>query len=124
MAYSEHLADRIRKLLARRQGITERHMFGGVAFLHHGNMCCGVVGDTLMLRVGRDQYDTCLRYKHVKPMDFTGKPLKGFIYVLPDGIERSKQLKRWVDIALAFSKTLPKKSITTPNRPDVLPAQY
>lgn len=96
-------------MLRRRKGITEKKMFGGIAFMHHGNMSCGVTDDRLMVRVGADNYEACLKRKHVREMDFTGRPLKGFIYVMPEGIKRRDGLQRWVETGLSFTKTLPKK---------------
>ena len=86
MAYDEHLANRVRQLFAARRGLVERKMFGGLAFLLHGRMCCGIVGHELMVRVPLDDYQALLRRRHVRPMDFTGKPLKGFVYVAPAGV--------------------------------------
>lgn len=108
MAFDANQAERVRNALARTRGITEKKMFGGLAFLHHGNMCCGVLDDKLVVRVGPNAYDAALTRKHVKAMDFTGKPLTGFIYVLPSGIKRAEQLRRWVDAGLSFTRTLPK----------------
>lgn len=109
MAFDEKQAQRVRRVLGRTRGITEKKMFGGIAFMHHGNMCCGLNDDKLVVRVGAAAYDASLKRKHVAPMDFTGKPLKGFIYVLPAGIKRIDQLKYWVEEGLAFTRTLPKK---------------
>ena len=74
-----------------------------------GNMCCGIVKDTLMLRVGPDQYEKLLRKPHARPMDFTGRPLKGFLYVAPEGIRTEAALRHWVQHALDFVATLPAK---------------
>jgi len=109
MPYNEKQANRLRKLLASHRGISEKKMFGGIAFMHHGNMCAGITGDKLVVRVGADQYQSCLKRKHAAPMDFTGKPLTGFVYVLPEGIKRSDQLNHWLKTGLRFTKTLPKK---------------
>ncbi len=80
MAYDEELAKRIRRALGSRRKFVERRMFGGLAFLYEGRMCCGIVGDDLMLRITSDEFDAALRRRHVRPMDFTGKPLGGFVY--------------------------------------------
>lgn len=95
MAYDETLADRIRKVLSG-PGVEERRMFGGLAFLVGGRMCCGVQGADLMVRVPGDSHETALRKAHVRPMDFTGKPLKGFVYVSPAGISTAAALRGWI----------------------------
>ena len=80
MAYDEGLAQRVREVLAERSDLSERKMFGGLCFLVNGNMCCGVVRDELMVRVGPDAYDESLSLPHARKMDITGRPMKGFVY--------------------------------------------
>ena len=109
MAYDEALAARIRQALAPRPDIDERKMFGGLAFMLRGNMCCGVAGETLMLRLGNDGAAAALREPHTRPMDFTGKPLKSMVYVEPAGIAAPEDLNRWVNRAADFTATLPLK---------------
>jgi len=109
MAYDEKAAQRLRKVFSRRKGVTEKKMFGGVAFMLHGNMCCGENEDLLMLRVGPDNYDESLKEKHTRPMDFTGRPMKGYIYVEPRGYKSEEDLRSWLDRAAKFVKTLPPK---------------
>ncbi len=109
MAYDEALAARIRQALAPRPDIDERKMFGGLAFMLRGNMCCGVAGETLMLRLGNDGAAAALREPHTRPMDFTGKPLKSMVYVEPAGIAAPEDLNRWVNRAADFAATLPPK---------------
>ena len=75
---------------------TERRMFGGVTFLCQGRLCGGIVGNDLMVRVPVDEFDAALRKRHARPMDFTGKPLKGFLYVSPPGIRTAAALRRWL----------------------------
>ncbi len=82
-------------------------MFGGLCFLQWGNMACGIVGDKLMLRVGADGYEDALAQPDAAPMDFTGKPLKGMVYVLAAGVSTDAALRRWLDRALRFSGSLP-----------------
>jgi hypothetical protein len=96
MAYDEQLATRIRRALAGRPGITERKMFGGLAFLSRGRMCCGIVGSDLMVRAPMDVFDELLRRRHVRPMDFTGKPLRGFLFVSPPGFRTARALQIWL----------------------------
>jgi TfoX/Sxy family transcriptional regulator of competence genes len=107
MAYDEVLAERVRDVLAGRLDVTERKMFGGLAFMLGGHMACGIVGERLMLRLGADEAERALAREHVQPMDFTGRPLKGMVYVAPEGIRTAKQLGGWVERASAFVATLP-----------------
>ena len=96
MAYDERLANRIRRAFGHRGDITERRMFGGLAFLRDGRMCCGIVGSDLMVRVPMDEFDAVLRRRHVRPMDFTGRPLKGFVYVSAAGCSAAVSLRAWL----------------------------
>ena len=96
MAYDDKLANRIRQVLAARGDIAERKMFGGLAFLLQGRMCCGIVGNKLMVRVSADEFDAVMRGRHVRPMDFTGKPLRGFVYVSPPGFRTATALRTWL----------------------------
>jgi TfoX/Sxy family transcriptional regulator of competence genes len=109
MAYDEGLAERIREVLAKVPDVTEKNMFGGVCFLVAGNMCCGVTGDILMARVGPDRYAEYLALPHAREMDFTGKPLKGMIYVDSEGIAEDEDLEAWISRCRDFMKTLPAK---------------
>jgi len=109
MAYDEGLAQRIRELLAEEQGLAEKNMFGGVAFLVGGNMAVGVVKDELMVRVGPTAYDAALREPHARPMDFTKRPMKGFVFVGPAGFEEDQDLRRWVERGVRFAGSLPRK---------------
>jgi TfoX/Sxy family transcriptional regulator of competence genes len=109
MAFDEPLAARVRKALKGCRGLEERKMFGGLAFLVRGNMCCGVIGDKLMVRVGPESYDKAISARHVLPMDFTGKPLKGLVYVTAPGIASDRALKAWVTRGLEFARSLPAK---------------
>lgn len=96
MAYDEQLADHIRRAFGRNTHIVERKTFGGLAFLYGGRMCCGVVGGDLMVRVPDDEFDAVMRRRHVRPMDFTGKPLRGFVYVSPPGFRTLRALHGWL----------------------------
>ena len=109
MAYDEGVAERIREVFADRFDIDEKRMFGGLAFMQAGNMCVGIVNDTLMARVGPDQYLASLELPNTREMDFTGKPLKGFIYVDPEGFETDDNLREWIQRCEAFTHTLPPK---------------
>ncbi|MEX2282834.1 MAG: TfoX/Sxy family protein [Gemmatimonadota bacterium] len=96
MAYDEQLANRIRQAIGTRNDITERRMFGGLAFLCQGRMCCGIVGSDLMVRIPDDEFDAVMRGRHVRPMDFTGRPLRGFVYVSPPGFRTTTALRAWL----------------------------
>jgi hypothetical protein len=109
MAYDEGLAERIREMLAGHEDLVERRMFGGLCFMLSGHMCCGIVDDTLMARVGPDNYTGCLAEKHVREMDFTGRPLTGMVYVAPKGFESDQDLGRWLDTCICFVTSLPLK---------------
>lgn len=109
MAYNEVLAERIRSLLARRRGMDERKMFGGVAFLLNGNMCCGVLKNDLIVRVGPDRYEDAITLPHARPMDFTGRPIKGFVYVGPMGCRTGAALAKWIRMGIELASSLPKK---------------
>ena len=108
MAYSEQLAERIRAVLAGHDKLTERKMFGGLAFMLCGNMACGVIGDELMVRVGAEQQESMLAQPHARPMDFTGRPMKSMVFVGSDGLE-SASLATWVERGLAYATALPPK---------------
>jgi hypothetical protein len=92
MAYDETLAKRIRKTLGRKQRVTEKKMFGGLAFMLGGKMFCGIIGDDLMVRVGPDGHDDALTQPHVRPMDFTGRPMRGYVYVAPPACRTDAEL--------------------------------
>ena len=108
MAYDEKLAARVRALLANRNDVRERKMFGGVTFMVAGHMCCGVNGDELIVRLDPDHEDAALAGPHARPMDFTGRPMRGFVTVQPEGLNGA-QLKRWVQEAVARAESLPPK---------------
>jgi hypothetical protein len=110
MAFDERLADRVREALCRRRGLTEKKMFGGIAFLAGGHMFCGVIGEDLMVRVGPKAWGEALARRHVRLMDFTGRPLTGYVYVGPAGTRTAASLRSWVDRGLAFVRTLPRKA--------------
>ncbi len=107
MAYSEDLADRIRD--AAGDTVTEKKMFGGIAFLHQGNMAVGVSGDDLMVRVGADAYEKALEEPGVNEMTKTGRPMTGWVLVASEVISDDAALSEWVDTGLAFAAGLPPK---------------
>lgn len=109
LAYDEGVAQRLRECLDTRDDVVEKKMFGGIAFMLSGNMCCGVVKDGLMARVGPDFYEQALALPHAREMDFTGRPLKGFIYIEPEGFSSDQDLNRWIDRCVQFVNGLPVK---------------
>ena len=109
MAYDEDLALRLRVVFQDETDVVEKKMFGGMAFMVRGNMCCGVTGSDLMVRVGAEQYDDAISLPHARPMDFTGRPLKGFVYVDGEGLDTDENLKEWVNRSMKFVSTLPSK---------------
>jgi TfoX/Sxy family transcriptional regulator of competence genes len=109
MAYSESLASRIRDALSRTRGVEEKKMFGGVGFLLNGNMLVGVWKQSLIVRLSAEEGEAALAEPYVKDFDVTGRPMKGWVMVEPEGIEDDGQLKGWIDRAIDFVKTLPKK---------------
>ena len=109
VAYDEGLAQRIREALSERPDLSERKMFGGLCFMLSGNMCAGIVGEELMLRVGPDSYEHALSRPHAREMDFTGRSLKGMVYVGVDGFADDADLSSWLEIAVSFAGGLPPK---------------
>ena len=118
MAYDEKLANRVRRGLAMRKGITEKKMFGGLAFLLGGRMCCGVLNDDLVIRVGPERYAAALSQAHTRPMDFTGRPLTGFVYVGLRGVKTDAALAKWLREATEYALTLPEGKAGAKRRTD------
>ena len=110
MAYDEALADRIRSTLTDEPALTEKRMFGGLAFLYRDLMFVGVSGNKLMARVGKDNYADSLAHKHVREMDFTGRPMQGYVYVEPAGLRSDEQLRFWLQRCKEFVSALPAKA--------------
>jgi TfoX/Sxy family transcriptional regulator of competence genes len=102
MSYDERLAERVRRVLSDRDDIVERKMFGGLCFMVNGKMCCGITATDFMVRVGKAGYEDALTQPHARPMDFTGRPLKGIIYVAEEGLRSEPALRRWVNRGLSF----------------------
>ncbi len=106
MAFDEFLAARIREALARKRGVEEKKMFGCVCFLLNGNALAGVWKDRLIARLGPDEGEAALLEPHVRAFDITGRPMRNWVAVEPGGVEDNDQLKRWIDLAMKFVKTL------------------
>jgi hypothetical protein len=108
MAYSRQLAQRLEILLADLAPV-RKEMFGGVGYLLHGNMVCGVIGEDLILRVGPEKYESMMAHPQARPFDMTGRPMRGWVVILPAGVQTDMELHSLVDQALAFNATLPPK---------------
>ncbi len=109
MAYDEGVAQRVREALLDAPGVVEKRMFGGLAFMVGGNMSCGVVGAELMVRVGPEAHEEALAMPHARVMDFTGKPLKGMVYVSEAGLAADEDLAAWVGRGVEYASSLPPK---------------
>jgi len=113
MAYDETSAGRIREMLESNpsclHGLTEQRMFGGLCFMIHGNMCCGVVGDDLVLRLGKELTSVALEEPNTRPMNFTGRVLSTMVYVDLCAVHTQEELRSWIDRAVRFSMTFAPK---------------
>ena len=109
MAFNASLTDRIRPRLQSHKGFTEKRMFGGVAFLLNGNMCCGVHADSMIVRLNPADTDKALSSKHVRIFDLTGRPMKGWILVDAKGLAKDGDLSKWMDMAVRYAASLPPK---------------
>ena len=109
MPYDEGLAERVRELLEERPDLSERKMFGGIGFMLGGNMCCGVLGDELVVRLSAEEGEAALAEPHVRPFDFTGKPMKKMVYVDPEGTVTDEDLAAWVEAGADYASSLPPK---------------
>jgi TfoX/Sxy family transcriptional regulator of competence genes len=104
MAYNEKLADRIRELLSFKRKVEEKKMMGGLTFMVNNKMCVGIAGDDLMARIDPDIYESALKKKGCREMDFTGRPMRGFVFIDPEGIKTQKDLSYWLELALEYNK--------------------
>jgi TfoX/Sxy family transcriptional regulator of competence genes len=109
VAYDDVTAARAKEVLLEYGDVDERKMFGGIAFMVKGYMVCGVIEERFIARLGPDGAGEALKDKHVRPMDFTGKPMKGYVYVDKQGIGSESELRRWIRSALDFVDTLPRR---------------
>jgi TfoX/Sxy family transcriptional regulator of competence genes len=103
MPYSEKLADRIRKSWVGLKGVAEKKMMGGLTFMVNDKMCVGILDDDLMVRLNPEMHAEALARKGCREMDFTGKPMRGFVFVGPEGIKTQKDLDYWLEVALAYN---------------------
>ena len=109
MAYSEKLAERITTLLKPQKKLVIKKMFGGICYMLKEKMIAGIVENKLMIRCLRDEYSALLKKPHAGEMTFTGKPMKGFLYIAPEGIRTDKQLQKWLDVGIEFAHKSPSK---------------
>jgi TfoX/Sxy family transcriptional regulator of competence genes len=104
MAYDERLADRIREILVDQPVIEEKQMMGGLAFMVNNKMCVGVIKDDMMARIDPDIFEEAIEKHGCRPMDFTHKPMKGWVFISPEGIDKVKDLEYWIGLALDFNQ--------------------
>ena len=116
MAFDANLAERVRELLGDADGVVELKMFGGWGVTIHANMAVGVTGEDLIVRVGPDAYDTALAKPGARPFDFTGRSMKGWVYVDAATVARKPALRTWVNLGMTFAQSLPAK-VAKPRRP-------
>ena len=109
MAFDEDLAQRVRDLLSARADVSERKMFGGIAFMVGGNMACGVLGEDLIVRLDKEESEKALAEDGVRPFDFTGKAMKGIVYVSPERTSDDAALAEWVEAGADYATSLPPK---------------
>lgn len=109
MPYDETLADRMRPVLLTRSNVQEKSMFGGIAFLVNGNMCCGIWKDLLVIRLDKEEGTAALQEPHVRVMDITGRPMKGWLFVEKKGYAQDKDLFSWIERAYEFASSLKPK---------------
>lgn len=110
MAFDESLAARIRDALIHTNGVVEKKMFGALCFMLHGNMLVGVWIESLIARLGPDEAEEALTQTHVREFDVTGKPMRNWVLVEPEGLDEDDQLTHWIEKAIQFVRTLPRKS--------------
>jgi len=116
MSFDETLAARVRKGLSRSSGVTERSMFGGIAWMLDGNMFVGIVKDELMVRVGPDAHEAAVAEPHARMMDFARRPMRGYVFVASEGLQTDASLAGWVERGAAFTATLPAKKGRSPRK--------
>src|SRR5258708_4682338 len=111
MSYDEKTAERVRRILSLRLDVVEKKMFGGLCFMVNGSMCCGLTSTALMVRIGPDGYERALAQPHARPMDFTGRPLTGMVYVDPAGYKTDAALAKWLQRGIDCGSGLPAKKV-------------
>lgn len=109
MAYDLKLAQRVRTTIGSASGLSEKEQFGGIAFLIRGNVACGIIGEELLVRVGKELHDEAVQMKGAKPFSLTGRPSKGWVLVGRSGLKGPAALKKWVEMGMEFARSLPPK---------------
>ncbi len=109
MAFNFEVAGKIRTELQGIAGLSERKMFGGIAFMIDGNLACGVQGESLIVRVGPERHSEALAQPHARPFDFSGRPMSGWVYVDPDGYASAQDFKKWIQWGVEYASSLPRK---------------
>lgn len=104
MAYSEKLAGRVREILVDHPMVEEKKMMGGLTFMVNNKMCIGILNDDLMARIDPAVYETALEKRGCREMDFTGRPMKGFVFITPEGTKTKNDLNYWIGLALDYNK--------------------
>ena len=117
MPYNENLADRIRESLASLPKVEEKAMMGGLTFMVNKKMCVGILNDDMMCRIHPDVYEEVLERKGCRPMDFTGRPMKGFVFVDPDGYRTRKDMDHWIKLCLEFNRVAKASKKSTASKP-------
>ena len=117
MGYSKAVAERVRSILARRPDVVERRMIGGLSFMVSDNMCCGVMGDDLMVRLGPAAYEWAIAQSHMRRMEFAGRPLKSFVRVDLGGFQTEAELAAWIQRGIDCVATLPAKTAPARKQP-------
>jgi len=109
MVYDGGLAQRVRETMEEMAGYAEKHMFGGIGFMLHGNMACGVINEDLIVRVGPERYEEALAEPHTRPFDMTGRPMTGWVAVGAPGYEADEDLEAWTEEGARYASSLPPK---------------
>jgi hypothetical protein len=110
VAFDDQLASRVRDLVDGDASMSERKMFGGLCFMTGGHMCFGIVGDDLMVRVGPERWEETLAMPFTREMDFTGRSMRGMVYVSSEGLGEDSVLMQWLEAGLDYASSLPPKS--------------
>jgi hypothetical protein len=118
MGYDEKTAGRVRRILSGRRDVVEKRMVGGLSFIVNGRMCCGVTSSALMVRLGPEACARALSQPYVRPMEFAGRRLAGFVYIEPGGYRTDAALAKWIQRAIDFVSTLKKPAAGRPRRKD------
>jgi TfoX/Sxy family transcriptional regulator of competence genes len=109
MAYDQGLSQRIREIMQDNPDLREKEMFGGICFMLNGNMACGVIGEELMVRVGKEAHKQAHAQPHTRPFDFTGRPMRGWVVVTAEGVAEDEDLQSWVKQGSEYALSLPPK---------------